>query len=168
MKKTLFLQIALLSSTLFIALPQIIKFDFSNPIPKYHASISLNSTNNKVTWLSINDIDQKLNESPKPILIDFYTNWCGWCKRMDATTFRDEQVVTALENDYYAVKINAESEEVITFNGKTQPMYAFAREMGVSGFPTVILLNTQQKKSKMLVGFQRANTMFKQLNKFVK
>ena len=47
----------------------------------------------KIKWMTFEEA-VKLNETtPKKIFIDVYTDWCGWCKRMDQTTFRNEEVV---------------------------------------------------------------------------
>ena len=56
---------------------------------------------------------------PKKFFIDIYTDWCGWCKRMDATTFADPMIVDYMNANYYAVKMDAEMKDVITFNNYT-------------------------------------------------
>ena len=53
------------------------------------------------------------------MFIDVYTDWCGWCKRMDASTFKDPTVAAYLNANFYPVKLNAETRDTITFNGKT-------------------------------------------------
>ena len=52
-------------------------------------------------------------ENPKKIFIDVYTDWCGWCKRMDNTTFKDSVMVKFLNDNFYCVKLNAEQKEDI-------------------------------------------------------
>lgn len=84
----------------------------------------------KINWMSWNQAislqknvreiytkDQKANPPPKKIFLDIYTGWCGWCKKMDATTFKDEDVVKAINKYYYPIKLDAEMPESITFNG---------------------------------------------------
>lgn len=56
---------------------------------------------------------------PKKMFIDFYTDWCGWCKRMDATTFKDPSVVQIMNQYFYPVKFDAERSDSIVFNGHT-------------------------------------------------
>ena len=54
---------------------------------------------------------------PKKVFIDLYTSWCGWCKRMDATTFKQRAIVEYMNQKYYAVKFDAETRDTINFNG---------------------------------------------------
>ena len=56
---------------------------------------------------------------PKKMYIDLYTSWCGWCKKMDQSTFKDPAIVSIMNKYYYPVKMNAEMSESIDFNGHT-------------------------------------------------
>ncbi|MBN4062000.1 DUF255 domain-containing protein [Bacteroidales bacterium AH-315-I05] len=56
---------------------------------------------------------------PKKLFIDIYTGWCGWCKRMDVTTFKDPTIVDYLNKNYFPVKMNAEMSDTIDYNNHT-------------------------------------------------
>lgn len=77
--------------------------------------------NNKgpINWLTLEEADSLYKIQKRPIFIDVFTDWCGWCKRMDATTFKDPNIAAYLNTNFYSVKLNAETNETITFNGKT-------------------------------------------------
>ena len=61
--------------------------------------------------------DKKANPTPKKIFLDIYTGWCGWCKKMDKSTFIAPEVVRHMNKYFYAVKLNAEMTETISYNG---------------------------------------------------
>ena len=72
-----------------------------------------------INWLTLEEA-QKLNaKEKKKFIIDVYTDWCGWCKKMDATTFSNPEVISVINTYFYAIKLNAEQKEDIIFNGKT-------------------------------------------------
>ncbi|MBI2967119.1 MAG: DUF255 domain-containing protein [Bacteroidetes bacterium] len=70
----------------------------------------------KITWMTFEQAVEMNKKKPKKIFIDVYTHWCGWCKRMDATTFSDPVIVKYMNENFYAVKLNAEQKEPVTFN----------------------------------------------------
>lgn len=90
-------------------------------IGQLHAQQQIVATANKIQWLTWEQAVQraKTDAQPKKIFIDFYTDWCGWCKRMDATTFADPNVVAYMNQHYYPVKFDAETTDTIVFNGTT-------------------------------------------------
>lgn len=71
-----------------------------------------------IKWMTIEEAIEAQQVHKKKIFIDMYTDWCGWCKRMDATTFKDSAIIAKLNSEYYPVKFNAEKNEVITFKGE--------------------------------------------------
>ena len=73
----------------------------------------------QVNWLSFEEALELNKKNPKPIMIDLYTDWCGWCKRMDATTYKNEVIIKYINDNYYAVKMDGEGKEDITFKGRT-------------------------------------------------
>ena len=109
---------------------------------------------------------EKSKTEKKKIFIDVYTEWCGWCKRMDETTFTDPKVVKYLNDNFYAVKFDAEQKQDITFNGKT---YHFTK-VGNRGYhelaaewlnnrmsyPTSVYLDEEFKVIQPLPGFLEA------------
>ncbi len=73
---------------------------------------------NKLPWLSLQEAEIAMKNEKKPILIDLYTNWCGWCKVMDKKTYSDKNVISYLAEKFYTVKLNAETKESILWSGK--------------------------------------------------
>src|SRR4051812_22903851 len=74
-----------------------------------------------IHWMSITDAYHKSvsDTVKKKVFIDVYTQWCGWCKRMDASTFEDPSVVAYMNTHFYPVKLDAEVKDTIVLGDKT-------------------------------------------------
>ncbi|MGM0566683.1 MAG: thioredoxin family protein [Bacteroidota bacterium] len=74
--------------------------------------------NEKVQWLDLDEAIELQREEPRKLFIDVYTDWCGWCKKMDKTTFQDTAIIKMLNEEFYPVKFDAESDHPVRFAGK--------------------------------------------------
>lgn len=79
------------------------------------------------------EVIKACKSDPKPIIADFYTDWCSWCKKMDSTTFQDSTVLAFLK-DYYLLKINAEQDTLL------------AKAYGIVAYPTLVLMDDSGKE----------------------
>lgn len=123
---------------------------------------------NKINWMTFEDA-VKLNETaPKKIFIDVYTDWCGWCTKMDQTTFMDSSVVEYMNKNYYAVKFNAEQTESIEFMGHTfinqnpngprkgTHQLAAALLQGKMSYPSYVFMNEKNQVLTIVPGYAQA------------
>ena len=113
----------------------------------------------KINWMSMNDALAAQEKEPKLIFIDVYTNWCGPCKMMDRDTFNNDDVAAYINENYYAVKFNAEGQEPVTYNDvefsnpnfdpakamRRNSSHQFTRHLGVRAYPTVVFINEQSE-----------------------
>jgi len=115
----------------------------------------------KINWISMSKLNELYAQSPKPILIDVYTTWCGWCKEMDRTTYKNKKLTTYVNEYYYAVKMDAESSAQIVFNKKSYTTSDLATYllMGDMSFPTTVFLPTIDAKPAPLAGYLNAADM---------
>jgi thioredoxin-like negative regulator of GroEL len=86
--------------------------------------------------------------SDKPVLVDFWAEWCGWCHELDRTTYVDPDVVKAAR-DFVAVKVNSE--------GRSAEIRAAAR-YGVESLPTIVFLAPSGRMLFRAEGYQKAAT----------
>ena len=82
-------------------------------------SSGLHAQEAKIQWMSVEEVEEAMNNEPRKILMDVYTSWCGPCKMMMKNTFTDPNVIEYINQYYYAVKFNAEGEKEVTFRGNT-------------------------------------------------
>ena len=84
----------------------------------------------------------ELNKTnPKPILIDVYTDWCGFCKKMDKETYANNVIANYINEHFYAIKLNGEGKEDIKYKGHT---YKFKQQGRIlTPEQTRITYNTQ-------------------------
>lgn len=93
-------------------------------------------------WTNFTEGVREAKATNKKVLIDVYTNWCGWCKKMESDTYSDQGVKDYLVRNFVLVKLNAESnaEETIDTTQITDAQIASA--FRVNGYPTTIFLES--------------------------
>jgi thioredoxin-related protein len=91
-----------------------------------------------VGWQKWNAGMQRSRESGRPVVVDVYTDWCGWCKRMDRDVYARADIDRYLAEKFVVVKLNAESGEQATYQGRSYTARSLASTFGVSGYPTTI------------------------------
>ncbi|HMG14345.1 MAG TPA: DUF255 domain-containing protein [Saprospiraceae bacterium] len=128
----------------------------------------------KVKWYTWEEAVKLQMENPKIIMVDLFTDWCGWCKRMDATTFENDTVAQYLNKYYYPVKFNAEQKEDINYGGKIlksradlgrNPVHELAYAMvdGKLGYPCFIYFDGQMNRIMISPGYKEAKAVLLEL-----
>ncbi|KAA6440263.1 DUF255 domain-containing protein [Dyadobacter flavalbus] len=119
-----------------------------------------------IQWLTIEQAYAKTKTEPRKILIDVYTDWCGWCKVMDRETFRNKAVIDYVNKKYYAVKLDAEQKqpimldntkfEFIAEGGRGIHQLALALTNNQPSFPTTVFLDEKFQMIQPLPGYLKA------------
>jgi thioredoxin-related protein len=93
-----------------------------------------------VTWRDWNAGVKEAESSNRFVLVDVYTDWCGWCKRMDKDVYSRNDVRDYLNQRFVTVRLNAESDIAASYEGKAYTGRSLANRFRVSGYPTTIFL----------------------------
>lgn len=137
--------------------------------------LTVSTIGQEVKWHTVEESFGKLPAQPKKVFIDFYTDWCGWCKRMDATTFAHPVIAGILNEYFYPIKFNAESSEdvqlgeqvwkgrkIVVENGQKRARpneFAAAIMGGKMSFPTTAYMDERGQLLFVQPGFQQPQQM---------
>lgn len=121
----------------------------------------------EIQWMTVEEAIAAAAKSPRKIMIDVYTKWCGPCKMMSQNTFTDPNFAAYMNANYYCVKFDAESPDSLTFKGQvyTNPTYdptksgrngvhQFARYLNVSAYPTLVFMDEAGTYIGPVVGYK--------------
>lgn len=105
---------------------------------------------------TLEELKIEAKKNRKVYFIDFYTSWCGFCKKLDATTFRDPELGKYIDKHFLAYKLDAE-----TSTGKQ-----LAQKHGVKGYPTILVFDSKGKLLNKISGYKDAYSFHLALQPF--
>ena len=132
-------------------------------------SWNANESNQKVEWLTFEEAIARHKKNPKKLLVDLYTDWCGWCKVMDRQTYSKAEIANYINKNFYPVKLNAEQRQPIEFNGHTFKFIPSGRrgyhQLAASltnnrlSYPTTVFMDEELKIIQPIAGYLRPEQM---------
>jgi len=124
---------------------------------------------NVVKWYTIEEALELNKIQERKIFIDVYTDWCGWCKKMEATTFTHPAIAKILNEQFYAVRFDAETNDTINFAGqkfinegnrnRSPHQLAVALLQGKMSYPSIAYLNENNQLLTAVPGFYSADRL---------
>lgn len=128
-----------------------------------------------IKWMSFHEMMKVNEENPKKVILDVYTDWCGWCKRMENSTYQDIAIAEYINEHFYPVKFDAESKGLIELYGQ-QYKYHVPRKgrgyhelaliftRGQLTYPTTVFLDSDLTSIKTFPGYHNTVDMEKVLH----
>lgn len=147
-------------------------FAISTMLVSANSTLSEAPADNGINWTTIDQAVATAKSSNKKfIMVQLYTDWCGWCKKMEENTFTDDNIMALISNNFIPVKFNAEIATPITFNGATynftktgarganQLAMDLGNVGGKLGYPTTVILDENGNKLQTFPGFKDIETL---------
>ena len=107
----------------------------------------------ELKWKTFDAGFAEAKKSNKKIMVDIYTDWCGWCKRLDKDTYSNGKVMDYLSSQYVVIKLNAESKNKVTFKDKEYSEAGIAQALGATGYPTIVFFESSGEPITSIPGY---------------
>ncbi|WP_070136976.1 thioredoxin family protein [Crocinitomix algicola] len=130
-----------------------------------------------IDWLDFETAMDRNEDEKRFIFIDMYTEWCGWCKKMDASTFKDKNVINYLDQNFYAVKFNPETTDAVAYKEVLYEKKVLGKksynELAINllsskmVFPSFVILNKKGIKRGVLTGYHASSQLINALKRYV-
>jgi len=134
--------------------------------------ISMNGQD-KINWMTLGEAIELNKKEPRKFIVDVYTDWCGWCKRMDATTFSNKEVASYINENFYPVKFNAEMKDSIRLGDRTYHFVDNGRRgyhevaailtKGRLSYPTIVYLDEELRHISVEPGYKTPEQLSEKL-----
>jgi thiol:disulfide interchange protein len=92
----------------------------------------------------------KAEKENKLIFLDAYTDWCGWCKRLDATTLKDKAVGDFFNENFINVHMEME---------KSKEGPRLAKKMSIRGYPALFFINGKEEVKHFVAGYVKSDRL---------
>lgn len=106
-----------------------------------------------VKWYTVEEGFALYKENPKPILMDVYTDWCGWCKKMMITTFANEGIASYINTYFIPIRFDAETKDTIVYNDSVYTNRTKTHDLAIElldsklSYPTIIYFDRKGNKN---------------------
>ena len=121
-----------------------------------------------VNWLTWEEAVELSKVEQKKFFVDVYTDWCGWCKKMDKTTFQKPHIADYLNENFYPIKFNAEQRTDIKLKEKVFKFVRSGRSgyhqlaseitFGKLSYPTIVFLDEGLNVIQPIPGYKDADS----------
>ena len=121
----------------------------------------------KLVWLGWDEGYEKAVKTKKILLVDAYTDWCGWCKRMDIDTYTNPDVIKKINEFFIPVKFNPEIKKMYKLDDQVlspQQLYAQLTRGESTGYPTIYYIFTNKKSVFIDAGYKSPEDLLKILD----
>lgn len=108
----------------------------------------------EIVWYDFDDGLKLAQKTGKKIFLEFTAKWCGYCKRMHATTFKDPGIIKMFADNYINVSVDGDSPDTLNIDGLITTEKAFTREWKVTGYPTYWFVTPTQEKLASITGYR--------------
>jgi uncharacterized protein YyaL (SSP411 family) len=112
---------------------------------------------NEPKWLDWNTGYPLAKKQNKIILVDAYTDWCGWCKKMDRDTYTDSEIIKILNKDFVVIKFNPELDDIVyELDGNKisgRELFGQLTQGKSTGFPTTYFIHPNKKQIQVAAGY---------------
>ena len=121
----------------------------------------------EVNWVTLEEAQKLSKADKKPIIMDVYTVWCGPCKMLTKVTFKDEGIVNYLNENFHAVKFDAEGKKEMKYNGvtyknpqfnpanaaKRNSLHELTIKLKVRAYPTILFFDHKGEVIRTELGY---------------
>ncbi len=110
-----------------------------------------------ISWMDFNSGYEMAKKKKKLMLVDVYTDWCGWCKRMDRDAYEKSEIIEFVGKSFVAIKFNPEAPGSYKYEGKNYNGQELAGVIGnyqINGYPATVFMNPKTKKSELMIGYK--------------
>ncbi len=115
----------------------------------------------KIKWMTLAEAEAAMKNEKRPILIDLYTDWCGWCKVMDKKTYSNQSVINYLQEKFYPVKLNAETKDNVKWGDKIYRLSSDNRTNDIAlyltygrlSYPTTVIIPVDDSGPQPVPGY---------------
>ena len=120
----------------------------------------------QIKWTTFDAGMENAKSTHKKILVDVFTDWCGWCKKMDSEVYADPKVKEYLAKNFVIVKMNAEGSGALHYKGQEYTPPQLAAAFGVTGYPATLFLKEDSEPITLLPGYMEPS-MFLHVLSFI-